>query len=242
MPDTTVLTCAAVAVFLGAIVQGTMGVGLAVVAAPVVQIADPGLMPGAMLLVALGLALLAVSREVGHADWYGVSWALLGRLAGTAAAAYVIVLVSGPVLDLLAAGITLAVVSLLTFDPARLPRNRTTLVASGVVAGITGTTSSIGGPFMALIYHREPGPTVRGTLGVFFAVGALLSLGTLAAAHRLPAEQLMAGGLLLPSMALGFLASGRLRHHLEGDRMRRAVLTLSVGAALVLLVRGLSGG
>ncbi|MEV0368845.1 TSUP family transporter [Streptomyces sp. NPDC050636] len=239
MPELSVLAFASVAVFFGALVQGSLGVGLALVSAPVVQIAAPELMPGSLLLVAAVLAALGAVREFSHTDWYGVSWALAGRIAGTAAASYVILVVSGPTLDLLSAGITLGVVSLLAFAPARLPRNRGTLLASGAVAGLTGTASSIGGPFIALVYHREPGPTVRGTLGVFFTAGALLSLGSLTAVGRLPREQLSFGALLLPAVVAGFALSGPVRRHVDGGRMRGAVLTLAVVAALVLIVRGL---
>ncbi|WP_345595171.1 sulfite exporter TauE/SafE family protein, partial [Streptomyces marokkonensis] len=232
MPDLIAILCAAVAVFLGTVVQGSMGVGLALVAAPVVQIADPDLMPGSMLLVALTLALLTVAREARYTDWPGLSWALLGRLVGTAAAAGVIALVSVRLIDLLAAVITLSVVGVMVVSPARLPKNRATLIASGVIAGITGTTASIGGPFTALLYHREPGPVIRGTLGVFFAVGALLSLGTLALAGRLPGSQFVAATMLLPAMAAGFLLSGRIRHRIDSERMRKAVIVLGITSAL----------
>jgi uncharacterized membrane protein YfcA len=239
MPELPALVCASAAVFLGALVQGSLGVGLALVSAPVVQIAAPGLMPGSLLLVAAVLAVLGAAREISHTDWHGVSWALAGRVVGTAAASYVILVVPAPVLDLLSAGITLGVVSLLVLDPARLPRTRGTLLASGAVAGLTGTTSSIGGPFIALVYHREPGPTVRGTLGVFFTAGALLSLGSLTAVGRLPAGQLLFGALLLPAVVAGFALSGPVRTHVDGRRMRGAVLVLAVAAAFVLTVRGL---
>ncbi|MGH4032326.1 TSUP family transporter [Actinomycetota bacterium Odt1-20B] len=240
MPELPVLACASAAVFLGALVQGSLGVGLALVSAPVVQIATPDLMPGSLLLVAAVLAALGAVRELSHTDWYGVSWALAGRIAGTAVASYVILVVSGPALDLLSAGITLGVVSLLALDPARLARNRGTLIASGAVAGLTGTTSSIGGPFIALVYHQEPGPTVRGTLGVFYTAGTLLSLGSLTAVGRLSGEQLAFGALLLPAVVAGFALSGPVRRQVdESGRMRAAVLALAVAAALVLIVRGL---
>ncbi|MFD7234805.1 TSUP family transporter [Streptomyces syringium] len=240
MPELSVLVFASVAVFLGALVQGSLGVGLALVSAPVVQIAAPSLMPGSLLLVAAVLAALGAVREISHTDWYGVSWAMAGRIVGTVAASYVILVVSVPTLDLLSAGITLGVVSLLAFDPARLPRNRGTLIASGAVAGLTGTTSSIGGPFIALVYHRESGPTVRGTLSVFYTAGTLLSLGSLTVVGRLPSHQLAFGAMLLPAVVAGFALSGPVRRRVDGGgRMRGAVLVLAVIAALVLLVRGL---
>ncbi|MET7357858.1 TSUP family transporter [Streptomyces sp. NPDC005562] len=241
MPELSVLLFASVAVFLGALVQGSLGVGLALVSAPVVQIAAPDLMPGSLLLVAAVLAALGAVREISHTDWYGVSWAMAGRIVGTVTASYVILVVSVPTLDLLSAGITLGVVSLLAFDPARLPRNRSTLIASGAVAGLTGTTSSIGGPFIALVYSQEPGPKVRGTLSVFYTAGTLLSLVSLTAVGRLSGDQLSFGAMLLPAVVAGFALSGPVRKRVDGGgRLRGAVLVLAVVAAAVLVVRGLT--
>ena len=49
MPDIWFLVIAGTAVLLGAIVQSSVGLGLGLVAAPVVAFLDPALIPGAML-------------------------------------------------------------------------------------------------------------------------------------------------------------------------------------------------
>ena len=67
---------------LGALVQGGVGLGLGVVAAPVVTLLDPALMPGSVLVAGVGLPALILAGEAGHTDLPGVSWALAGRLAG----------------------------------------------------------------------------------------------------------------------------------------------------------------
>ena len=46
MPPTTVFLVSGIAVVLGALVQSGVGLGLGVVAAPVVTLLDPSLMPG----------------------------------------------------------------------------------------------------------------------------------------------------------------------------------------------------
>ena len=85
MPPTTVLLAAALAVVLGGLIQSGVGLGLGIVASPVVTLLDPALMPGSLLVAGAALPALILAREARHTDWPGVSWALAGRLAGTAA-------------------------------------------------------------------------------------------------------------------------------------------------------------
>lgn len=85
MPPVTVLLVAALAVAIGGLVQSGVGLGLGIIAPPVVTLLDPALMPGSMLVAGALLPALILAREAGITDWPGVSWALAGRLAGTAA-------------------------------------------------------------------------------------------------------------------------------------------------------------
>lgn len=96
---------------------------------------------------------------------------------------------------------------------------------------------SIGGPPLALLYQREPGPRVRATLGAYFVLGALLSLGALAAAGHVNGRQLAVGTALVPFLVAGFAASGPLRRVLDARGLRTPVLALSAGSALLLVAR-----
>lgn len=124
-----------------------------------------------------------------------------------------------------------------TLWSGKVPRNPATLTAAGLVAGATGTASAIGGPPIALLYQRESGPRVRATLAVFFTVGALLSLATLAVVGQLPGEQVAAGLALTPFVLAGFVLAGPVRRFLDGGHMRIAVITVVGLSALTLIIR-----
>src|SRR5262252_3563923 len=94
MPPMTVFLVSGIAVVLGALVQSGVGLGLGVVAAPVVTLLDPALMPGSMLVAGAALPVLILAREARHTDWPGVSWALSGRVAGTLGGIWVLAVVS----------------------------------------------------------------------------------------------------------------------------------------------------
>ncbi|MFG2015452.1 sulfite exporter TauE/SafE family protein [Actinomadura geliboluensis] len=238
MPPLDFLLIGGLAALAGAIVQGSVGLGVGLVATPVVTLLYPSLMPGAILVVALVLPLATLAREVGHVDSRGLGWAFGGRLAGTPFGVWLVAAVPARVLGVVIGTVVLAALAM-TAGSREVPRNRRTLAAAGVVSGTTGTASGIGGPPLALLYQRESGPRVRATLALYFAGGTLLSLVVLGATGHLPARQVVAGAALLPFVLAGFLAAGPLRRRLDAGRLRLALLIVVGTSAVVLIVRNL---
>ncbi|MEO6955697.1 MAG: hypothetical protein ABI137_03050, partial [Antricoccus sp.] len=70
----TVLLCG-LAVLLGSIVQGSIGLGMALVASPFVTIIDPTLMPGSIMLISSLLPIATLIKERDQIDWRGLAWA-----------------------------------------------------------------------------------------------------------------------------------------------------------------------
>jgi uncharacterized protein len=240
MPPVPVLLLTGAAVVLGAVVQGGVGLGLGIVAAPVVTLLDPALMPGAMLLAGAALPVLILAQEAGHTDWPGVSWALAGRVAGTAAGIWVLVAVPVRALGILVGSAVLLMIAV-TGLGADLPRNRWTLLAAGVVSGTTGTATSIGGPPVALLYQREHGPRVRASLSLFLCVGNSLALAALAAVGRLPGLAVEVGLIFVGCAAAGLVAAFWFRRYLDAGRMRAAVLLTAAASSIILIVHSLVG-
>lgn len=233
------LLVAGLAVLAGAVVQGVAGFGLALLAAPALALVDPRLVPVSLLVTTTVLPLLSWLRERGHVDRRGLGWALAGRLPGTVLGAAAVALMSPRALSALVALVVLGGVlaSVTTWAPRPTPR---ALLAGGFVSGVTGTSTSIGGPPVALLYQRSTGPQIRATLAVYFIVGTTVSLTALAVSGQVHRDQLAAGLMLLPFLGAGFWLSGPLRRHLDRGRTRVAVLVVSAASALALGVRALS--
>ena len=240
MPVTILFLVAGIAVAAGALVQGGAGLGLGIVAAPVVTLLDPALMPGSMLVAGAILPVLILAREAGHTDWPGVSWALAGRLAGTAAGVWLVTAVPVRALGVLVGAAVLAVVAV-TGLGADLPRNRWTLLTAGVVSGTTGTATSIGGPPVALLYQHEPGARVRASLSLFLSAGNSLALAALAIAGRLPLRDVEAGLVFLACAGVGLAAAAGFRRFLDAGRIRAAVLVTAAASAVILITHSLVG-
>jgi len=72
----------AIAVTLAAFIQGTVGVGFALIVAPVFGLIEPMLLPVALLILMLPLNIYVAWRERSELDSGGAAWITLGRVAG----------------------------------------------------------------------------------------------------------------------------------------------------------------
>ena len=217
-----------------ACVQGAAGFGMALLAAPLLTLVDRSFAPAPLVLAVLPLSVLVAQRDWAHLDRRGLAWAIGGRLPGVVLGGIAAALLSQHTLALvLGLGVLVAVgLSMVT---ARLRPTPGTLVSAGFASGFMGTTTSIGGPPMALVYQRSDGPAFRSTLAIYFAAGAVMSLTALAFAGRVGAHELRLGLLLWPGVVLGFLLSKPLTRYLDDGRTRAMVLAISAAAALLLI-------
>lgn len=221
---------------VGAAVQSLVGLGLGLVAAPVVTLVDPHLMPQLLLMLAMLLPLLTLVESHSDIDWGGLGWVLGARIPGTALGLLLLGWFSVRALGIAVAVMVLLAVAL-TLRAVVLPLTRPTLSVAGFVAGATGTTTSIGGPPVALLYQHRAPAQIRSTLAVFFSAGALLSLTGIALIGRLDGSTLALGVALSPCLLLGAWLGVRLRGLMPEGATRYAVLAVCAASALVLLVR-----
>jgi uncharacterized membrane protein YfcA len=225
-------------VAVGALVHGAVGMGLGLVAAPVLLMIDPVFVPGPMLCCALFLTLLMINRERRAVDLFGLTWGIVGRLIGTAIASLLLVRLPEGATSVVAAALILAavVLSLLGLD---VEPNQGLLIGAGTVSGIMSTLASVGGPPLALLYQRQRGPRLRATLSGFFILGTVISLIGLALVGNFGLPEIKATALLLPAIVVGFLLSSPALPLLDRGYTRTAVLLVSAASSLVLLVRTL---
>jgi uncharacterized protein len=225
---------------LGGLIQGALGFGLALVSVPVVALLEPALLPAPMLLVMTLHSVLTMLRERDHVDWRGVSWAILGRLPGTAIGVLVVdSLPQRAFFVVVGLGVLLfTVLSVISWHPRPTPPALTT---AGLVSGAFGTAMAIGGPPLALLYQHEEAARIRSTLAAYFTLGTVVSAVALAAAGHLHVHDAVSAAVLVPFLVAGFALSGPARRLVDGGRIRYAVLGFAGLSALVLIGRSLIG-
>jgi len=232
------LAIALVLATLGATLQGSVGLGLAVVAAPILLLLNPLWVPGPLLLAALVLVALIAYRDRAHIIAPDVALATTGRVMGTIPAAYAMNVLPGEVYDLTFSGLVLVgvLLSVTGWHIARTPRN---VVFSGIFSGVASTMSAVGGPPMALIYQHDRGPSVRGTMSAIFILGTVISITGLWWAGHFNQQQLLMGIALLPGIFVGFALSRHTAARLDMRHTRPAILSVSAISALTILFRAI---
>ena len=235
-----VLLIAGAAVMTGAAVQTTAGLGLGLVAAPVISFLDPTLMPGSVLIVAVVLPVFTLLQEWRKVDWRGVAWGLPARLPGTVVGVWLVaVLQPRPLVGVVGATVLGAVV--LSVWSFRVRITPVSLIAAGCVSGIFGTATSVGGPPLALLYQEEPPARVRATLAAFFLFGASISLAALAVGGQLDVRTVVAGLAAIPCVGIGFGLGTVLRRRIGTGRLRAVMLWVVTASALGLLIKAVLG-
>lgn len=223
----------------GAVLQGAVGFGSNLIAAPLLLLVDESFVPAPVVVGSLLLNALMILRE-GRASFDpSVNAAMVGQIPGSVAAGLVLASLPERHLSLLFAALVLVAVGVSVAGWHLRPTPRT-LVGAGAAAGFMGTISGIGGPPIALVYQRSSGPALRATLSRFFLVGSVVSLVVLAVSGRIDGDTVTASAVTLPACVAGFAVSTPLARRLDRGSIRPYVLTLSALAAAAVLVRELA--
>lgn len=199
-----------------AFIQGAVGIGFALIIAPILGFIDATYLPVTLLILMLPLNFLVAWRERQAIDRKGASWITAGRFLGTFLGMAVLIALSVRQLEI--------AVGLLT------------ILAAGVAPGITETATGIGGPPLALLYQPAPGPAPRSTVATCFLVGEVISLAALLVAGHISQDQVLAALYLIPAVLAGSALSRVVHARINGSGLRLAVLIFSIisGAALIL--------
>lgn len=223
-------------VTLGATVQGSVGFGLAVVSAPLLLLMNPIFVPGPLLLAAMLLTFLISYRERHEVIRRDVAVGMLGRILGTIPAAYVVSILPQELFNALFASMVLLAV-LLSLRGWHIRPTPVNVLAASTLSGFTGTIAATGGPPMALVYQREEGPRIRGTMSSIFLVGTVVSIAGLWWAGRFGVVQLVLGLFLYPAVYIGFRISRTTSQVIDRAHSQPAILAVSTLSALVIFAR-----
>jgi uncharacterized membrane protein YfcA len=216
--------------------QAGTGMGMALLAAPLLLFVDPALVPGPMLCAVVVLSLAVGWREREAIDPRALRLALLGLIAGSVIGAVMVLMLAGVHLAPIFSAVILVAVLLSVLGP-HVHASGPALLVGGAAAGIVGTMFGIHGPPIAIVLQHETPERLRATLCAFFAVGCTISLLALAIVGAFGVSQIGQGFALMPGVAIGFACAPLVARMLNRRRARIAVLTISTLSALALLLR-----
>jgi hypothetical protein len=226
---------AVVATILGTVIQSAVGFGLGPLSVPLLILIDPVFVPGPVLINALVLALLMFRKEMGEADYFCIRWGITGRFIGTVIGAALLAYLPKEFLKLAFGILILAAVSF-NWMGISLPVQRRALITTGIFSGFMGTTVSIGGPPMALIFQNMSGPKVRSTLSAIFGAGTIMGIVSLTFIGFFGLKEWYASLIIFPGILIGYHISKYLGNWLDRGLIKPAILILSSFTAMIVIV------
>jgi uncharacterized protein len=233
----TLLVAAAV-MAIGAALQTAVGFGGNLVAAPLLALLDPRLVPVPILIGSTAINVAMARRERAHGGWTAFWWILGGRLPGSLAGLALLIALDPSGIQLVL-GLALVAAVVATWRRWEIPLTPRGLIGAGVLSGVGATAVSVGGPPVALAFQHRQGAELRATLARVLLAGQLVSLAVLGAGGRIGAPELRQGAVLLPGAVAGIVAGRPLARVLDRGRTRAAVLMVCAASAGVLLVEAL---
>lgn len=223
-------------VTVAACLQGSIGFGMALVAAPILVLVDPAFVPGPLVASAFVLVSCIAIRDRSHVDFETVRFSMVGNFAGAFSGAFVVAM-----LDPRGFGILFALLVLLGVGLSAVGLHvrvtRGSALGAGLLGGFMSSTASIGGPPMALVYQHHGAARFRGTLSAYFVFSTVVSVTALAIAGVFGWRELKLAGFLVPGQLLGFALSYPMSRVLSRWSIRPFILGLSALAAVALLAR-----
>ncbi|HAT50858.1 MAG TPA: sulfite exporter TauE/SafE family protein [Alphaproteobacteria bacterium] len=227
------------AVIIGAMIQGTIGFGLALVAAPLLLLIAPDMIPGPMMFATFALTFLTWWRERWAVHWKDIPWALTGRITGTLLGTVAMATIPSELL-ISTMGLLIVLASIMSAKlPPFQPSNRIAIFA-GILSGVIGTMTTAGGPPLVLAFQHVSGPRLRATLGAIFSIGIIFSLASLSLIDRFGLKEALLGSSFIPPILLGYLLSGPLLPIINKKLLRRFAIILAGSSGLLILVSSLS--
>ncbi|PKF51329.1 sulfite exporter TauE/SafE family protein [Enterovibrio nigricans] len=233
------LVLIALALSVGAFVQSLIGFGLAIVSAPILMMIDPMLVPTAVTLVTLYLSSVNTWQYRSQLSLRGLGWAFVGRIPGTLVAGVMLAYLSLSAMQIMmGVAVMFAVVASL-FKFSVEPNNKSMFLA-GFAAAVMGTTTSIGGPPMALVLHKMDVVKLRANLSGYFIFSCFISLIALAMAGYFTLWHVKVSLMSLPFVLLASAIAYKIAPYVRAEWVRFGLLALCTFAGASTFIQGLS--
>lgn len=225
-------------IYFGALIQTAFGFGLAVVGAPLLILISHDYVPGPISVAALfqSLAMMMANRR--SMNMRGLKLAFFTRIPGSLCGVVLLGLMS-PQLLTLAVGVMVLLSVVASAVRFKIAVNSTNYGIASFLSGLFGSSTSIGGPPMALLLQNETAENIRANLGAYFAYGCVVSLVLLTVTGLFTWHHLALSLPLIPAALLGVVTAYWLPLYRINHLMRPGILVLCSFAGIVALLAGI---
>ncbi|GAA5214698.1 sulfite exporter TauE/SafE family protein [Corallincola platygyrae] len=227
-----------VMVLAGCWLQSALGFGLAIVAAPILVLVHPEWVPVLLTVVAFPLSLINVWQLRRHIEVKTMMVPIVARLPGTALGAWLLTIMSVKLLQIsVSVAVLMAVV--ISLWSKKFESTPSRLAWAGLVSGFMGTTTSVGGPPLALVMQHGDPRIIRANLSLYFLFGCCISMFAYAVTGLMTAELFWQSSLFVPLAVLGVALGTKSRSYIDAGRFRPLLIGLCGTAGTIALIGAL---
>ncbi len=229
---------AALFVAAGAGTQACIGIGMGLIAGPVLVVIDPTAVPGPMLMIAGGINLRNAIADRASLNKPALRRQLLAAPIGLVAGLALLSALSDRSLAIAVSLFVLLAVAVQAIGTRPLD-GRLAEYAAGAGTAFSSSVAAVPGPVYAVFASHWQPAALRATLAIYMLVVGTVIISALAVMGDFGLKQLWLALSLLPAAALGLPIGRWLRPRLAGPRFRMIVLGVASTSAIVVLVRQL---
>lgn len=235
-----ILVLIGILIFVGTVIQGSIGFGLGTVATPIVAIVAPQLVPMLILMLAFVISVVTTVQTARDVDWKFFWLCTIMRLPGSVAGAWAVASLSHRGLSVFIG--TAVILAMMLSSFGWTPRyNKQNVAIASVASGFLGTSTAIGGPPLALVLKSQQASKMRGTLSATFVTASLVSIGMLMGSGQFNGEIWTVAAVYLPVVLGGLWAATKVSRHIDKARLNKLVVGVSIGAAIILILKAILG-
>ncbi len=239
------LLIVAAAVFAGGVVQGCTGFGLGLVAAPCLMLILSQKVVVPMLVIISGLNSLIIAVEARRHVRAGIFLPLaVGGALGLPGGIYILNNLNTTLFKILA-GILVAVFAVVLLTGWRRParNHRFVLFPVGLVSGVIGGSTAMGGPpaILFLANQNTPKEVFRANLVAYFFLLNCASASMLTFIGLMNARVVGHAALTLPALLLGTYIGVKASRRIPQRVFMKVAMTLVAVMGLVLAASNLRG-
>lgn len=242
LPDISLLAWALAlgSVAIAASLQRITGQGFGMVAAPLLALIMPDMLPTILLILGAFVGYRAMRADRSAVTLRELPPGFAGRALGAVLAAWLAVAWIGtPAIGLAIAGVVYLAIALSVLG-LRVAITPISLFGAGLTAGLMGTLTAIGAPPMALLYQHEDRTRSAAMQNTFFMFGMIVSFAALWWKGLVWSLHLTTAAVLLPGVLIGLWLADPLKRLLGRVPARPIALGLAGASATLLLIRSLA--
>ena len=230
---------AALFVAAGAGTQACIGIGMGLIAGPVLVVIDPTAVPGPILMIAGGINLRNAIADRASLNKSALRRQLLAAPIGLVAGLALLSALSDRSLAIAVSLFVLLAVAVQAIG-TRPPEGRLAEYAAGAGTAFSSSVAAVPGPVYAVFASHWQPAALRATLATYMLIVGTVIISAQSVMGDFGLEQLWLALGLLPAVALGLPIGRWLRPRLIGPRFRAIVLGVASTSAIVVLIRQLA--